>query len=629
MGTAFAPLVDNEIQQSPLDQSLPVQQQDTPVPVMDQSAPFQPLPMGSQGLEMLSRNPGEDTSDRMRKYEQSSGGFMPHFLATMAALTGNFGPAIQLHEQKRKTALGKAVFPDIVKINALTNQGKFKEAQELAETVGASAGTRSPELVPMFQQISQRIADKENRVVQTTARADYYESANNLWKGRHNGEDNPFIKNALTFFKQHAKNMTPIDNDLAQQIMRDAEQHIQVMNNQVIGVGKSTGEMDIQPVPQAFQASQADSIGGLQVGASFGLSGNQLADLMNNLPVTSSQGNVIQPGSPEATQVKQFVTNSQQLDAFYKRSPLIPIDPTQTLHLLNTGVTPEEIATRHINKSKIEPGLQDFWKRKYMEALIPVQAQNEENALAISQSGGLVIDATSLQPVNRPVTVKEIRESGGKLITVGKEQHQKVILPTLVAIQGLDTIPRLLAEIGDINQPKTRLGEGINSKLSSLLGVPLSDTVVARTAVKSIIDNAIEQVNALISPGRPNAAIGQLKQYMSGHFANTDDLVKAATFVQGELKRILNNNVGNAPQTALPSGTKGGTFTPESPLTIYDPGEKSKSNKAAAQALKRAIQGGATIDNAVPAAPVQPGNATPAVPTPPVRKPGLKPGSGF
>src|SRR5262245_48996581 len=114
------------------------------------------------GIEpRLFNSPGENQMDsvgllnrNLANVEKQQSSFLPNALAIGALLTGNFGPMIQLQEQKRKTAIANVLAPFASQAQQLVNQGKFEEALDLANQAGSQAGARAPEIAQFFKSIT-------------------------------------------------------------------------------------------------------------------------------------------------------------------------------------------------------------------------------------------------------------------------------------------------------------------------------------------------------------------------------------------------------------------------------------------------------------------------------------------
>jgi hypothetical protein len=86
---------------------------------------------------------------------------MPQVVAVLAALGGQFGPLMQIYEQRRKTQLSQAVTPHIIKVNQLVRMGKVDEAQSMIAALSSSAGPRSPELGQYLNQFAAKLDDMQ------------------------------------------------------------------------------------------------------------------------------------------------------------------------------------------------------------------------------------------------------------------------------------------------------------------------------------------------------------------------------------------------------------------------------------------------------------------------------------
>jgi hypothetical protein len=133
--------------------SLPeaVQQNDTPLFSMEQG--INGIPAGINTTPIV----GNTTVPRLP--EQSS--FLPKLIAGLAAAKGQFGPAIQLMEQERKTDLYKQFQDSITQAYRYANGGEFDKATEVTNNLIAAIGDRAPELLQVLQPINAKISERQ------------------------------------------------------------------------------------------------------------------------------------------------------------------------------------------------------------------------------------------------------------------------------------------------------------------------------------------------------------------------------------------------------------------------------------------------------------------------------------
>lgn len=506
------------------------------------------IPSSNQGLELFQITPTEDAQTRMQQFDNNTSSFMPKFLATMAALSGNFGPALQLQEQQRKTNLAKATFPDIIKINALTNEGKFDEAQQLAEAVGNAAVSRTPELAPLYTGIANRIADKQNKVTQVKNTTAFYEAHNDMYKASHNGEDSPLLAPLVKYLKDASKRNQPVDPGLMQSMMQKAEPHIQNVEGQTLSTNPLSGVTTSSVIPQVTKASQFESITGNAIGAAYGLTPTQLSNLHNNQAVMSTKSGLITPDSPTAQAVKKDVTDLQLYESNALAAKLVPLDPTQVLALLHSGTPVDAIVQRQLNRGNISAGYEDFFERRIREQEAPILAQIRKDPMFLQKNNAVAIvtdprSANFGQEVD-PQTWEMLERQGlGSSVKVrNRDMYTKQIAPSINTIQGLGYILDIFQQGDDDKSLMDSLSYDLKRFLSNKFGFPIGEGMTKVTAAETIVKNAIEEASQ--SGALPREEIGRLKAQMTKPFTSPEQAMEAAMYLQNRIKQSLSRNIG-------------------------------------------------------------------------------------
>ena len=582
----------------------------------------------SSGMEdtpppMLVSTPQEEQSDRFAKYNEQATSPLTTILASIAAAKGNVGPLMQIQDQKRRTELNKAIFPDMVKVRSLIAQGKYDDAQGLVEQLGTAASARSPELIPFFQEMSKRIGDKfQDRQSQLGLEA-AYTLANDEYKAKY-GEDKPEAAYMAKLMKFLNKNNIVLDKEARSNLMTRAQMHTQVSDGQVIQSGEMSGMVNTRPLPQLVDEKEVNTIPGQQLAAAHGLNVASLRNLLNGVAVQDAQGNTITPDSPQGMQIRGQYSHSLMTQAQYEIAKQSGLPPEIVAHLGALGVSPEDIAKRNIPTNTMKQALANDAAQKgqiaYMTSTGAVMAGIQHDPTKIRQGGMNFVNMDNKSPdflQEKFMTIDEARKAGDTYKPVRDAVLDKVIRPAQETIQKLDYAGNLLKQIGDINSTGAQLEAGLNKKLSDISGMRIGPKTLMKTVAETIINSAIEAVNNTEAVKR--GEVGALKAYATGAFSNTDDMMKAISYVQGRMKESIKNTIGTVPQTVLPSevppraGEAG--FTPASPYATYNPGEKNVTKRRkAAQAVGKAVLGtgdGAEATPATPAASVTGGTPTP------------------
>ena len=517
----------------------------------------------------------------LAKTDAQQNSFMPKFIATVAALKGDFRPLMQMEEQKRKTAIGKALFPTQLKIDEYVSQGDYESAEKLANTAYQAAGARSEALVPYFQQIHKDILAKRTQIQNMKTR---YEMLKIAVGDDKNNPNYKFVQALGAFMK----NPTPDSEAGFNQYMSENKPQIQVGDTKVTTVSPMTGQITETPTTHFAPPSAADTISGKEVVQVHGLKSTaDITNLQRGIGVTDINGQVIAPGSQRAQTIIAEMSTRQKDEAAYDLKKMIVTDPMLNSAYVASGAgTIKDLASGNITAAGARKAFDFILERKVTEAEAVPLANIRANPYLWAASGGTFVDS-NLQEIPLQ-TIEQMRQSGGTIIPVRQTVLDKTIRPLQERIQGLDYAVEMVNELKkegvSLETNGERISQGVKDSISKVLGVPVSKSVLIKTTIAEIMNKAVEQTGqGLANMGRPSAEIGRIKKFTSGDFASTDDAIQALTILQGKLKQEMLNSISVTPQTALPSRAPSGTpYVPQSDTSIVSPKGGGKIPKGVA-----------------------------------------------
>ena len=537
-----------------------------------------PGAVGQPGLEMLKYDPGQNYAldrsaralDEMDKQQSGGGLFGPKGLAILAAIGGDFRPAIALQEQQRKTEIARQLQPVIYESNKAIQSGDLDKGEAIISLAMARAGDRAPEIAQYLTQQQNFIVKRRQDLNNFSSFLDQENATAAMLKDK--GMQHPEAAK-LAVLNEHRKRGVIPDQAVLNNMMIGMRPTTREFEGQNITISTGGGDVrSVETLPRTVTPAAVTGIVGNDMAGRYGITTADLNNLLNGKPVQRPNGSVIDPKGSEGIAIRQEFNARQVAEANYQRAKLINLDPTQTLHLLNSGVTAEEIAQRLIGSANIEAGLRDFYYRRAMEQIAVIRAQQNQNVFGAAGAGytPVVVDPSDpsfLQEAG-PMTVDQVNASGGRVRFLRTPVLDAEVKPIRGQIQALDYLPAMIESIGDINTPKSRLKTGVNSFLSQWSGLAIGDATPTKAVVGVILNNAIEAVHRLPSvSGNTQASrdVATLKQIATGPFASTDDAMKIATYVQGRLKEILRNSVSVEPASLVPSQAPPQPTTPAAP----------------------------------------------------------------
>ena len=506
---------------------------ETPLPSLDTGNinNATPKPTASSDLESKLKAEGSSTSG------------LSMILAILGAAKGDFRGLQAIEDSKRKTALGKSILPEIRKVESMTNTGKYKEAGTYLNEVVAGYGPRAEYLEPYFRQMAARINDREKR----------FESANSLMNQLDEVTPAEHVNRPIidAWKKGLAKGDLPSEEGFNNFMVRMAP-HIQQLNDRVSLTSGVTGKTVTSMLPQVTSAKDVDDYVGTKVAGENNIDVRQLADVMNNVSVKTSDGKIITPGSVEASTIRARYNSLQPLIARSKIVSNLPLEPTLIAQLLE-DMGPEAVAFREFGRGDVTKAIKGQLGRQTEQVIAQNIGTQESDYSAIAKAGMVPVDfddqsSTFLNQINKPMTYADVKKAGGSIGLMNPDVLSRQVMPAKEAIQGLELIPQMLSG----NTLQTRgdvIASGLNNLVSSYLGYPLTDVVDIRQRAKAILGKAIEQVENASAGDRPissqdSKVIKDLKSFATGDFKSNEALLRAVEYVRTRLGQVITRATG-------------------------------------------------------------------------------------
>lgn len=526
----FAPL-GGEIQQSEFRASEPPPSTTQSVIQTDTTPPEGIAPQNQPGLIDHAALEKKQRDLEAQVKQQSS--FWPTFLATAAALNGNFGPAIQLQNQKRVTQLGVMAMPHIAEINELANTGKWEQAAAQAETVMASIGSRAPELVPVFQGLLSRISEKQKTFENLKS---VYEAA----KLQLNENSSESQKKAVQGLGNLVKNRSYIAEASLNNLLTRNQLHTQVVNNQIVTSSPATGETRVTPMPTRTQPSDVEDIPGYLLSYKWGMTPAQIADIVSSKEVQEGGG------SPRDQAIFQNYVSLGPSRARGAATKLIPYEPRLATQM-RQNVDVIDMAVGKVPGTSIRDALDDETARKVREAAEPYLEIERRSRLKPKEAGLVPIIANPnrsdfLTRVPGTLSIDMMERLGPDAVFVDRADEEKILKPINLATKGLDEILTFQAQYPGAEGPIKRLDIASQRWLSRMLGTKLAGIDTVGEAAAMLTNRALERVTETDALKIPD--IGYLKSLLTGGFASPQEALDAAIYVQKRLKEEMSTVLG-------------------------------------------------------------------------------------
>ena len=409
----------------------------------------------------------DETRARLEASTKKQSSFGPTFLAVAAALSGNFGPAIQLEEQKRKTKIAKDVFPEMVKINELVNSGDLEGASALANVVNTSFGPRSPELAAFLGQVQSQLNVKQRELQDQRLVSKGYV--------RITPKDHPNYK-LYQYMQELADAGTPLSTEMYKTLEQSSRPHQQMLNDRMVQTSPLTTESKVTPIAAIAQPADFENPVGLEVAAAHKINPTDLANIERGLPVTRSDGTIIQPGSKEAQDIRNDFTGLQPQLARLELAKRITLEPGLQAQMLADGVDLWSMATADF-RGKMSPALAGHMQRQAQTAAETVKQTSAVDPAMAQKMDMVFWDAKKGPEFGRPVisTLAQAQASGGAIQHARRDDYSTKMIPAMQAKRSFEGLPQMLSLIQKEVGWGGRITAGIKQELSNKFGIAVEE----------------------------------------------------------------------------------------------------------------------------------------------------------
>ncbi len=558
---AFQPL----IQQGPPEQTAPANlvpfvapdtniAQYEPGVVQQQS----PQPLSAQQQEQAQPKFIDDSAllDKVQKGAASIG-WQPTALAVMAALSGNFGPAMMLEEQKRKTSLIGQAVPVVAEINRRINSGAPEKALDLMEKAAAALGPRSPELAAYFQKNLERLSttEQERGSAELKVKALIARAADIK---RDTGQDAPY-SNWLPILKHLSDQKQPGSAKAIESLFKEITQR-QVMKgegNQYNLVSQFGEPMVSQQAPIGVSESSLHNPPGYAMAQAHEMDTTSLTNAMNGLPYTYKGQQM--PGSPlVANLLRRELSQQQGIQGQIEIGKNISVSPDWNDAAIRENIPPERIVSKQLTPEEAN--------RVFDRALQSGAFRNsamlrelENVPIASANVGKNIIDMNTGQ-LHPTMTMKQANADPDKAILSDKQIDQAQTVLTLN--RRLPLLNDLIKKLPNNSDLLSRLSSFVDREANQRLG--FAPTLTGQQVLQAVVKDSIERYAN--SQGVPAARYDYITRELTDSSANK----------QGALAAIASfNSLMSADKEALLKQGKTGTAqqpAQQSQQSIAQPG---------------------------------------------------------
>jgi soluble lytic murein transglycosylase-like protein len=468
-------------------------------------------------------------------------GFMPHFLATVAALSGNFGPAIALEEQKRKTALTKYMEPHVREINSLIAEGDLKGAGEATDNLISTVGSRAPELAGYFKEQRADIRQKQAHI---NAYKNYL-----VWLDSTLSEDDPRRK-AYDAAKKIERTGGDTSGKFLDELVKSITPHIQIIDGQIVNVDPASGKSTQTPLTAQFEPGMLKGLAGQQAVAKFGMDQAQLVNLLRGQAVELPDGRKIDSTPQIRDEIRRSLQGSAKTESGMTIGAQAPLSAEQTALATSLGFTPEQIATRQFGREGAQAIMAGDVQQKSTIAAAAEMAKIMQNPAYAAQSGQGLMDFTpgptfgETVPTSAATSLANIEKSGRNIVALPLTTIETKIRPLISSMNRLGEVGEMFRMYGlDSNSSLLdRSVSAINRKFSGWTGYTFSPNDTAGKVAEVIADKAIEDL--VNSKNLPDTAVRQLKNMVKGIAANPDGAAAAVAEIMKVAQYELGQNIG-------------------------------------------------------------------------------------
>ena len=549
--TPFQPLV-------PLNQ-VPFQQPDpsargTVVPYQPELTPgqdIQPVLFGEPGARDIDRIAGVNRS--VDKQIEQQGSFWPNALAIGALLTGNFGPMIQLEEQKRKTAIGQLATPYILEATDLSHQGKHEEAQNVINTAVGKFGQRAPEVMQLFKPVIEKISkDQTNwRDMQGVAKWAKMAIPDNA---------HPDMVNFRDFAQEAVKNRTLVSSSLLENLYTKAFPHQQMINGQALQQGGLNPAVIATPLPNVLMPKDVGGAVGELLSQRTGLQVPIINDVLNLKegmpPVALPSGGSIAFGSPAHQRLLSEWQGQAQTRAELELTKDQPKRPEVIEGLHQEGVSNLEINTGTYPLHKLDRALLRAQADKISVASAPERVKMEQNPFVALDKNATAVNARTGLPIRSALSYDESKRLGDPILWLPNEVFKTQYAPAMEALKGFDKLEPFIESLGNPDTWGKRFDSGAFRWVTDRFGIAVAKNAEASKVLQDVLNKSIEETMSKAGVDVNDVEVGRIKALVTGIGA---DPAGARTAI-AEMKQRIQDRILR--QTGEAGLTTGGAGTP-------------------------------------------------------------------
>lgn len=503
----------------------------------------------SGGVQSYSTAPGRNESNQP---SMPGEGFWPVALATLSALSGNFGPAITLTEQKRRTELEKTLRAPIADINSVMAKGDFAKAGEMTDDLISRVGGRSPEIATFLREQRKNILERQTTYNSFKNAVDYFKDVY-----PENDIRRPRI-DAMSKLLARPSGIT--DKLVAHLISKMDDPHIQWIN----GVLRVTDPVTLNTIekPGATMFEAPKGYVGEQLQADTGMTSDAITNFMNGKSVEVG-GNVVESTPERRAALTQHIAKLQGIAAQLTYGQQIPMSPEQAQQYTVQGVSPLGIATRQgIQPGNAQAALQGSQQQGIALAQAGPLAQLQLNPAWAQQAGMAVVD-TDANNFGRETAIpyNAMQASGGRFVPIRQKIMDDNIRPNITALGNLTEVNKMFKLLGldDYSSPLDRAVTAVNRVFSSYTGITFRPEDTAAKVAEVVARRALEQLGKTGTVSERE--MGTLKKYVTGIAANPKGAKMAIQefqdTAQRELKLYIDKNKVDDFMSTLPGSTQG------------------------------------------------------------------------
>lgn len=418
---------------------------------------------------------------------------MPTILAVLAAAVNrNFGPLMQLSEQKRKTQVYGQAAELLKKTYAKINTGQVDEAIEEFQAGITSMGGRAPEIGQFLQPEMARMSAVQQASHERTGFVKYLKNYSELIKDKE-PERSDRLKRVANFVGSVPAYMT--NKTIFDTLEKELNPQRHVVDNRSVSLSPSGTE--VTAIPEVM--TDRSMGGGFTVDKL--LSDPELRSSFAAVGIPLTQPSIINilNDKSEGTvglrvAIAEKMSQYRGLNADLEMSKLIPKRP-ETAEMLTLAGTPmQDIALWNVGN-------------RIGGAIDRVIAKTGE---VVSEQERAKLEVDNIKNYGQPLTL---------------------------ALKGLDYIEDLFFALGNPDTWDQRLETGIARILSNRFGVSLGEDITQSKAYELIINRAIESIENTVK--LPEGTAGQLKKLITGPFAGYTDAKLLHKILRGRIEEQL------------------------------------------------------------------------------------------